>query len=117
MTPPAEYELLHRQVSNARDNGCDEIMFRALSKQAVAVYASYPELGETIAQQMTGLWYDNRQNWQSAAAEDIGQLFADLDVPPQHVSDGETGARQKWQALERRINDGGRTARPSDHRR
>ena len=63
---------------------------------------------------MTELWLRNRVNWRSDAAESVGQLFANLDVPPHHVVGGQEGARATWETIQQLVNNNGRTGNPSD---
>lgn len=109
-------DVFRGQVERARSINRDETTFYCLSKYAVQVYLSHPQLGEEIARQMTDLWYHNHPNWQDTEAETLGQLFADLDVPPHHVAGGKAGAERKWQMIQELLNDGGRMERPPDRR-
>lgn len=85
---------------------CDSTVFSELSTLAVALYRQSPDLGEEIARLMTNVWgrrVRNGYTWDDRA-EELGQLFADLDLPPHQVAGGEPGARHKWQKLERIAN-------------
>lgn len=116
MVQQDEFEAFRRKVDKARNDRCDEATFHALSEQALALYTSQPQFGEAIAGQMTDLWHHNRESWQSTVMEEVGQLFADLDVPLAHVAGGELRARKKWRAVERHLNDDGRTDTSPDRR-
>lgn len=87
------------------DAPCDERSFCDLSKLAVALYECHPEQGEALAQLMTGIWFRSSERWRDGKEKEIGELFADLDVPPAHVMGGEKGAASKWAAVKRLVKD------------
>lgn len=93
------------QIVRFDEAPCDERSFRALSQQAVEIYEQHPEQGEAISQLMTGVWFSSSETWSSGREKAIGELFADLDVPPVHVVGGEQGAAAKWAAVKRLAGD------------
>lgn len=101
MQLPDGYKQFETTALIAARSSCNEAHFCRLSALAVSLYGECPELGENIAQLMTSIWVQHSQGWDDGRAESLGQLFADLDVPPHHVAGGEIGARRKWQKLER----------------
>jgi hypothetical protein len=93
------------QTARFEDAPCDERSFCGLSEQAVALYEHHPEQGEALARLMTGVWSRNRLTWREGKEKVIGELFADLDVPPAHVVGGEKGAASKWATIKRLVED------------
>jgi len=87
------------QVARFDEIACDERSFRALSKRAVDIYEHDPEQGEAVAQLMTGIWFQSAETWREGPEKEIGELFADLDVPPDHVVGRQAGAASKWAAI------------------
>jgi hypothetical protein len=92
-----QFELKARAVADS----CDAGGFYELSALAVSLYQSFPDRGEDAARIMTGIWVQNSHSWDDKTADDLGQLFADLDLPPHHVTGGEIGARRKWHEIQR----------------
>ena len=95
---------LRESVVRLEGGRCDEQAFCELSERAVTAYRHQPQLGEQIAYLMSSVWALSHDTWVSAPAEQLGQLFADLEVPPYHVQGGEAGAQAKWSVIERLVN-------------
>lgn len=91
------------QVGRFETAPCDPQTFRALSRQAVALYEHDSERGEQLAHQMTGVWFRSAASWPDGQEKVIGQLFADLEVPAVHVEGGEAGAAARWAAVKRLV--------------
>lgn len=96
---------LQRQISSATTS-CTADEFLGLSKLAVAAYQEAPDRGEDIAGRMSSVWLLHRGEWRNGAPEQIGRLFADLDLPADHVVGGVQGARRKWYEIERLVRNG-----------
>jgi hypothetical protein len=84
----------------AAKSPCSETLFCELSVRAVSLHKRSPDLGEDIAGLMSTIWARYHHQWHETV-DDLGQLFADLDLPPHHVVGGESGAHAKWRELER----------------
>jgi hypothetical protein len=98
------YADFEEQVKAADRGGCSDALFRQLGAVAVMIYKTSPRLGERTAELMSGLWARNHSQWADKVADELGQLFADLDIPPDHVAGGEAGARRKWQQIDALIS-------------
>ena len=85
-----EVERLGRRVTAIRD---DEFM--ALASNAIQTIDHEPRRDEDVAYLMADVWLRCRGNLASPEAEEIGELFADLEVPDIHVKD----APKKWARL------------------
>jgi hypothetical protein len=79
---------------------CVAADYLELARRAVDLHQRNPSDDERIATAMTSLWLAHSKNWNEAAAEEIGQLFADLDVPVEHVGEGAPGAQTRWSRIE-----------------
>lgn len=95
------YKQFEANARVAAKSPCSETLFCELSVQAVSLHKEFPDLGEDIAGLMSTIWARYHHQWHDKTTDDLGQLFADLDLPPHHVAGGEPGARAKWRELER----------------
>jgi hypothetical protein len=107
----ATYDQFQQQIDEVRNSTCNAATFLALSEQALRLYAENRSRGESIAGQMTAVWYRYSSEWRDQRALEIGDLFADLDVPPLQVAGGEEGARAKWRAIGLLLQSGGEANR------
>ncbi|MGA7966745.1 MAG: hypothetical protein WCB49_12840 [Gammaproteobacteria bacterium] len=106
-------QSLANQVARVEEAPYDEQFFCDLSGKAAELYERYPALGEQIAYLMSGVWALSHEGWSEGSAEHLGQLFADLEVPPYHVQGGEAGAKAKWAMIRELVKEskksGGKT--------
>lgn len=105
MNDRKSYADFEEEVKAADSGGCSDALFRQLSTVAVTMYKTSPRLGEKTAELMSGLWARYHDQWADKVADELGQRFADLDLPPYHVAGGEAGARRKWQQIDTLTNN------------
>lgn len=95
--PAVNFEAFREEVESIRERmtiiGEDEFM--ALASSAIQTIDREPQRDEDISYLMADVWLRCRGNLTNPAAEEIGELFADLEVPDIHVQD----APKKWAQL------------------